>query len=159
MEILQFGSGEASYVDEKFGTWTPTVGGTLTNGSTPSYSTSSGQIGRWVLQGKQLLVNFRVVGTLGTTAPTGSPAIRGLPNTASNQANLIWSKIAFRSYMGGTEGISGIPIWFIKPNENFIRLGIQDNGLNGNPEAEANLWSYRGGTSFEFKGDLVYEIA
>lgn len=143
---------------ESSGNWTPTIGGTLTNGTSHNYTI---QIGRWFRQGSIVRLNFRVKGTFSSAPnrPTGSPTIRSLPFTAKNESGFYWSNVALQSNIGG-EGISGNAIFAIKHNENFIRFQLNSTGVNGNMEYEGvnnNIWNY--GSNFDFAGDLVYEIA
>ena len=72
--------------DYEEGTWTPTIGGDLTD----SGSVFSVQVGRYVKVGKLVLANFVVVfSTLGTH--TGSMIVKGFPFTVENVTNSNYS--------------------------------------------------------------------
>ena len=62
------------------GTWTPTVGGSTTNG-TIAYTT---QTGTWKRVGPLVFASFTILTSSVSAAPTGNLQVQGLPTAARN---------------------------------------------------------------------------
>lgn len=155
MEILQFGSN----IQQEKGTWAAAIGGSSGNGSGHSYTI---QTGRYIKTGSQVFIAWNLAGSIasapGGTVPSGAIRIINLPFAPIGDPNFYWNNLAFSCNIQA-EGIAGIPLWFIRGNLNAIALGLGDNNLNANPLTNQLNWSYRGGTSFDFRGQLIYETA
>jgi hypothetical protein len=120
--------------DYEEGTWTPTYGGTSTNGSI-AYTN---QYGYYTKIGNIVTVNCRLSASTVTTSPTGNMVIRGLPFTVSSAtdnyhgANIGYSNSWATAPAGGHS----------EPSNTFIYLKVEDaNGnLNGNISSIADSY-------------------
>jgi hypothetical protein len=122
---LKFGTDTAAangLDDYEEGTWTPTYGGSTTDGS----MTYTSQVGYYTKIGNLVTVNGRVLAGTVTTSPTGAMLIKGLPFTAASDTNnysginIAFSNSWANAPLGG----------HTNPGATFINLKLED--ANGN---------------------------
>lgn len=130
------------------GTWTPTVGGSVADG-THTYSL---QLGTYLKIGRRVFADFAITLTAKDAALSGSVFIKGLPFTSKNNAaSLAGVAIGFYSNIDLSAGKSQLTAITVFNSTNCALIECGDN------VAAANILAAAIGNTSEIRGTACYD--